>query len=186
MIVAEMITSFATAIFRVAKTKEEIEKYYQQIASLDALNNTNFDFYRILAARSIDKDERKELAQTVLSSYGFEPKVIYWVWTIIDKNFYHRFHYIAQTCREIYQILFKVTRVKITSAHELSEAQMDTIKNFFEKKLKLKIDIAWHIKPDLIGGLRIQVNNKSYNNTYRIKLESLKKQLLSRKDDYGN
>ena len=182
MVVAEMAVSFATAIFEVAKTKEEQEKYYQQIASLDALNNTNFDFFRILSARFIDRDERKELAQTVLSGYGFEPKVIYWVWTIIDKNFYHRFHYIAKTCREIYRLLFNVNQIKITSAHNLTEAQMNMIKDFFEKKLKLKIEIAWQIKPDLIGGLRIQVNNKIYNNTYRIKLESLKKQLLSRKD----
>lgn len=181
MILADRVESYANAIFAVAKDKPLKEKYYQQIAALDAMNVTNADFAKILSARSIDKKERKDLAKTVLEGYGFEKEVIYWVWTIIDNNFYHMFHYITLSCRELYHYIFNITRVKITSANDLSEAQMDKIKDFFEKKLKLRIDIEWHIKPDLIGGLRIQVNNKTYNNTYRAKLESLKKQLLSKK-----
>lgn len=175
------VLSYANAIFSITKDKELIEKYYQQIAALDAMNVTNPDFYNILAARSIDKDERKELAKTVLTGYGFEPTVIYWVWTIIDNNIYHRYHAIALICREMYHDIFNITRVKITSANELSEPQMDKIKDFFEKKLKRRIDIEWHIKPDLIGGLRIQVNNKTYSNTFKAKLDSLKQQLLSKK-----
>ncbi len=84
-------------------------------------------------------------------------------------------------CRERYYDLFDITRVKVTSANELSETQINRIKDFFTQKLKLKIDFEWHIKPDLIGGLRIAINNKTYNNTYRAKLESLKKELLSKK-----
>ncbi len=179
---ANQVLSYANAIFSIAQTKEMQEKYYQQIAALDAMNVTNPDFYRILANRFIDKQERKDLAMTVLTGYGFEGKLIYWVWTIIDNNAYHKFHYIAQLCREIYHDLFNITRVKITSANDLSEDQIDKIKDFFEKKLNRKIDVEWHIKPDLIGGLRIQVNNKTYNNTFKSKLESLKKELLSRRD----
>lgn len=181
MILADQILSYASAIFAVAKDKPTQEKYYQQIAALDAMNSTNADLFKILSARSIDKEERKDLAQTVLEGYGFEQKVIYWVWTIIDNNFYSYFHYIAQGCREIYHVLFNITRVKITSASELSEAQMDKIKDFFEKKLKRKIDVEWIINPKLIGGLRIRVNNKAYINTFATKLDSLKKQLLSKK-----
>ena len=181
MQVANQLLSYANAIFSMTKDKQLQEKYYQQIAALDAMNTTNVDFYNILAARSIDKTERKELAQTVLSGYGFEQIIIYWVWTIIDNNAYHNFHAIALLCREIYHTSFDITRVKITSANELSETQMDKIKDFFEKKLHRRIDVEWHIKPDLIGGLRIQVNNKTYNNTFKAKLESLKKQLLSKK-----
>ncbi|MBQ0045816.1 MAG: ATP synthase F1 subunit delta [Mycoplasma sp.] len=181
MQLANQLLSYANAIFTIAKDKETQEKYYQQIAALDAMNVTNPDFYSILAARAVDKDERKELAMTVLSGYGFEPTVIYWVWTIIDNNNYHNFHYIALMCRNLYHDIFNITRVKITSANELSESQIDKIKDFFEKKLKRRIDVEWHIKPDLIGGLRIQVNNKTYNNTFRSKLEILKRELLSKK-----
>ncbi|XQP55408.1 MAG: ATP synthase F1 subunit delta [Mycoplasmoidaceae bacterium] len=181
MQLANQLLSYANAIFGIAKDKETQEKYYQQIAALDAMNSTNVDFYNILAARAIDKGERKDFAMTVLTGYGFDPIVIYWVWTIIDNNQYYNFHYIAAMCREIYHELFDITRVKITSSSELSEAQIDKIKNFFEKKLNKKIDVEWYIKPYLIGGLRIQVNNKIYTNTYWSKLKVLKRELLSKK-----
>lgn len=183
---ANNISSYALAIFTIAKNKETQEKYYQQIAALDAMNDTNPDFFKILAARFIDKNERKEIAKDVLTGFGFEQKVIYWVWTIIDNNFYNQFHSIAKACRDIYCEIFDVCRVKITSANELSESQMDKIKNFFEVQLKRKIEIAWYIKPSLLGGLRIQVDNKTYNNTFRTKLDGLKKELLSKKGYYGN
>lgn len=181
MITADKVISYATAIFSIAKDKPTIEKYYNQIAALDAMCTANVDFARILSARSIDKGERKEFVQTVLTGYGFEKEVIYWVWTILDNNFFHRYHYIALTCREIFHLLFGITRVKITSASELNEAQMAKIKDFFENKLKKRIDVEWIINPNLIGGLRIRVNNKAYINTYRTKLDDLKKQLLSKK-----
>ncbi len=180
MQLADQIASYANAIFMIAPNKEAKEKYYQQIAALDAMNLTNADFCKILSARSIDKDERKELAWEVLKGYGFEEAVIYWVWTIIDKNFYSNFHYITIMCRERYYAIFHITRVKVTSATKLSEDQVKRIKQFFTEKLKIKIDFELHIKPDLIGGLRIVINNKTYNNTYRAKLESLKKELLSK------
>lgn len=182
MQLANQLLSYAHAIFSIAQDKKTQEKFYQQITSLDAINTTNPDFYRILSARSIDKDERKELAMLVLDGYGYEKTFIYWVWTIIDNNNYHNFHYIASMCREIYHNIFKITRVKIVSADELSETQIDKIKDFFEKKLNKKIEIEWHIKPDLIGGLRIQVDNKIYTNTIRAKLNVLKKELLSKKE----
>ncbi|XQP55674.1 MAG: ATP synthase F1 subunit delta [Mycoplasmoidaceae bacterium] len=181
MELANRLLSYANAIFAMAKDKETQEKYYQQIAALDAMNSSNVDFYNILSARSIDKEERKELAKTVLTGYGFEPTVIYWVWTIIDNNCYFNFHYIAMICKQTYLDLFNITRVRITSANELNEDQMDKIKNFFEKKLNKKVDVEWNIKPNLIGGLRIQVNNKIYTNTFRSKLNNLKKELLSKK-----
>ena len=181
MQVDNRLFSYALAIFSITRDKDTQIKFYQQIAALDVMNTTNTDFASILSARSIDKDERKELAKTVLTGYGFDPTVIYWVWTIIDNNVYHNFHLIFTMCRDIYYTIFNIIRVKITSSSDLSEAQMDKIKDFFEKKQNKKVDIEWQIKPDLIGGLRIQVNNKTYNNTYRNKLNLLKKELLSKK-----
>lgn len=181
MVVADQIISYANAVFALTKDKKKQELYYQQIYALDAMNSTNPNFAKILSTRSIDREERKELAQIVLSGYGFEKEIIYWVWTIIDNNFYSKFNYIAAYCRDLYYNLFNIATVKVTSASELNEQQVDKIKNFFEKKLKRQIRLDWVIKPDLIGGLIIQVNNKTYDNSYKAKLDDLKKQLLSKK-----
>lgn len=180
------LLSYANAIFSIASSKDMQEKYYQQIIELDGMNTTNKDFYNILSARTIDKDERKDLAMTILNACGFDSILIYWIWTIIDNNQYCNYHQIALLCREVYHNIFNIVDVKIISANELSENQINKIKDFFEKKLSKKIDIQIQIKPNLIGGLKIQINNKTYNNTFKSKLNILKKELLSRKDNYGN
>lgn len=186
MQIADQLLSYANAIFTIDSNKETQAKYYKQIAALDAMNSTNADFARVLSERFIDKDERKELAKTVLTEYGFDPIVIYWVWTIIDNNAYDKFHFIALICKNIYYNIFDIVRVKIVSASALDENQITKIKTFLTNKLQKQIDVEWEIKPNLIGGLQIHLNNKTYTNTFKSKLVNLKRELMSRKENYGN
>jgi len=173
--------SYAIAIFDIAKTKQVQEKYYQQILDLDALNNTYPDFAKVLSTVTLAKEERRQLAKDVLSLLEFDDTIIYWVFAIIDNNDYFHYHLIARECRKLHHLLFNVTRVDITTPTSLSESQMQKLSDFFGKKLGTKIDLKVTLDPELIGGLQIQVNNKTYNNTYKKKLESMKNELLSKK-----
>lgn len=178
---ADKASSFARAFFALTNDKEKIREYYSQVVSLDTLNNTNSDLSKILSARSIDKQDRKELVKNILTACGFDQKVIFWIWTIIDYNFYRYFHEVFINCKKRYENMFDIIPITITSANNMSEAQMNKIKKFFEQKLKKEVSITWNVNPDLIGDLTIQLNNKTYNNTYRMKLNNLKQQLLSKR-----
>ena len=176
------LSSFAIAIFEIAKDKNTQNIYYQQIQQLDKLNNDNPDLAKILSSVTIPKIERKNIAKDILSQLDFDKNLIYWVWTIIDANQYQNFHLIANQCTLVHHAIFNIIKVEITSANELNRNQLAKITNFFSDKLKAEIDLKLKIQPDLIGGLKIQINNKTYNNTFKSKLNELKTALLNRKD----
>jgi len=175
------LLSYALAIFQLADDKDKQNLYYQQIQQIDKLNHDNPEFAKVLSTVTIAKDERKELAQEVLKQLNIDQTVIYWVWTIIDNNQYSKFDLIKQNVMEVHHAIFNIIRVEVTSASELTRSQLSKITDFFSNKLKAQVDLKINIKPNLIGGLKIQLNNKTYNNTFKYKLEELKKALLSKK-----
>ena len=175
------LSSYALAIFQIAKDKQTQEKYYQQILSLDKVNNDNPDLVKVLASRTISKVERKEVIAQIGKDLNLEKQIIYWVWTIIDNNHYGHYHEIANQCTIVHHAIFNIIKLEVVSANDLNAKQLEKITSFFADKLKAQIDLKLTINRKLIGGLKIQINNKTYNNTFKYKLDSLKQQLLSRK-----
>lgn len=173
--------SYAIALFDIAKDQQEQEKYYQQVLELDELNNANPEIAKILSTVTIAKQDRKDIVMDLLKDTEFDKNFIYWLWAIIDNNDFRHYHLIARDCRKLHHYLFNVTRIDVTTATKLDKHQLDKIIDFFKKKLNTQIDLKEIIKPDVIGGISIQINNKTYNNTIENKLKNLKQQLLSKK-----
>jgi len=173
--------SYAVALFEVADNKAKQSLYYQQVQQLDQLNLDNPDFAKVLSTVTLNKDERKTLAAEVLKELNYDEIFIYWVWTIIDNNQYHNYHEIRRYCTHVYHAINHIIRVTVTTSSELNRSQLEKITDFFSNRLKAEVDLKVNIEPSLIGGLKIQLNNKTYNNTFKYKLQELKKVLLSKK-----
>lgn len=173
--------SYAIAIFALAKDEKQKELFFDQIKQLDQINTTTPEFAKVLSSRIISKKERQTLAKELLSELNFDKTIIHWVWTIIDDNNYHNFHYIFKEVDKQHQQIFAITKIVITSAKDLDEGQKQKIKKFFESNLNAKVELLIKVKPEVIGGLKLEINNKTYNNTIKRKLAELKLQLLSKK-----
>lgn len=177
------LTSYALAIFQMAPDRKTMQKYYDQILWLDVCNSKHPNFSRVLSARNIDKKDRRELLGQTLRFVKIDPTIIYWTWTIIDNNQWGSFHLIARECRKLHHLIFDISRVNVVTAFELDKSQLNKLNTFFTKKLNSKIDLNVTVDPNLIGGLKIAINNRTYNNTVINKLDNLKRELLSKKGE---
>lgn len=175
------LKSYAIAIFALAKDKNQQQLFFDQINQIDQAILSNSDFNKVISSRTISKKQRQEVVYEILSELGFDRTIIHWVWAIIDDNNFHNFHYIFKEVDKLHQQIFHITKVTITSASQLSEAQLSKIKNALVNALHCDVELIVKIKPEVIGGLKIQINNKTYNNTFIRKLSDLKLSLLSRK-----
>ena len=67
----------------------------------------------------------------------------------------------------------------ITSAHELSPEQRETLERALGSKLGKFIRAHYQIDPSVIGGIRAHVASKEYDATVRGRLESMRSHLVS-------
>jgi F-type H+-transporting ATPase subunit delta len=69
-----------------------------------------------------------------------------------------------------------MTKVTVTSAVELSKAQLTELKTGLEKKHG-KVTIETVVDPSLIGGLTVTVGSQDYNGSIAFKLSQVAKNL---------
>lgn len=77
MQISNQILSYANAIFSLTSDKKQLEKYFEQIKTLDSINQSNDDLFNVLSSRSIKKDDKKELIKSILSQLSFEQNIVF-------------------------------------------------------------------------------------------------------------
>jgi F-type H+-transporting ATPase subunit delta len=72
-----------------------------------------------------------------------------------------------------------VLDVELTTAHELSDADFDRIRNDIEQKSGRKVQASRTVDPDLIGGIVLQAGSMRLDASVRGRLERLRQQLAT-------
>ncbi|MBK9153872.1 MAG: F0F1 ATP synthase subunit delta [Chloracidobacterium sp.] len=68
----------------------------------------------------------------------------------------------------------------VSSAHTLSEAQMNELRANLEKLTGKKVQLNFETDPELIGGVVTRVGSTVYDGSVRTQLEHLREQLVTR------
>ena len=67
----------------------------------------------------------------------------------------------------------------VTSAVPLKEAETVALREKLEKKLARKITLQCQVNPDLIGGIRVEVDGRVIDGSIRNKLDEIKEVMNS-------
>ena len=62
----------------------------------------------------------------------------------------------------------------VTSAVRLKEAETVALRAKLEKKLGRQVTLQCHVNPELIGGIRVEVDGRVIDGSIRNKLEEIK------------
>ena len=68
--------------------------------------------------------------------------------------------------------------VEVVSSNEMNSDQKDDITNSLSELIKKKIDINFNVDKNLIGGLKIKVDDTLYDSSLQTKLENAKSKLV--------
>ena len=68
--------------------------------------------------------------------------------------------------------------VEVVSSNEMNSDQKDDITNSLSELIKKKIDLNFNVDKNLIGGLKIKVDDKLYDSSLQTKLENAKSKLV--------
>jgi len=169
---AKSLLDFSTEKGTVETTVKDIS-YFLEVAKSE-------DFVQILKSPVVASEKKIEILKAVFSDKVSTETLTYFT-NVVNKS---REPYLVEIANDFiaqHKIQNKVTVAKVTSATELSNANLEAIK---AKLLKsdatletVELDVA--IDPSLIGGFKIELDGKLYDATVSHKLESLKRNFFS-------
>ena len=167
-------SSYSSVLFEYAKKEKAVEKYFQQAQwLLDTLTANNSYLVDFLTNVNIDKSKRKEIIELTVSD-KITKNFKYLLFTVID---FDRVRFLVKMLKKFLKLCgdyLKITYVKVYSPFLLEAKQQERLQKALEKYYGTKIIIQNYVDPKLIGGIKIETDFGSIDDTYANKLKTLK------------
>lgn len=125
--------------------------------------------------RSIE--DKKEIIGRVFSE-EIDTLMVNFLKILVDKNRFSLFNDILNAYRETLDDINNISKVRVTSAVEMTKEAQDKLKSKLEEKLKKKVVFDMDINPDIIAGLVIKIGDNVVDMSLKHKLEDLSKNII--------
>lgn len=167
---------YAKAIYELAIEENKVNVIYNQLLELETLFYDDFDFLYWFQTIANDNEEKIKCFKICISSY------LHWIFNnffyyLIRKNDEHLILKIFNNLDTMLCAELDIIRVKITTPFNLEEKYIKKIEEIIIKKTKKNVRTSIKIDPSLIGGIRIEYNDKYYDNSIKSKLTDIKNHL---------
>lgn len=167
---------YAESLFDLAKEENAIHTYQKDIEKVQDVFEDDV-FVRFFSHVSIHDDDKinilKKSFQNQISEY-----VLNFLMLLVKKR---RMRYIRQICQHFQSLCndyFGIKVGKLYSAYELTPQEIQKVENAMSQKEGKKVQLRMVIDESLIGGIKVEVDNRIYDDSLSYKLESLRKELL--------
>lgn len=174
---------YGLALFQVTQENNSSEEVYQGLLqSLKVFEDPEVLSY--FRARDVDRQEKIKVLETNFKQFNQE---ILGLLKLLVKN--HRFSIfpdIVKTYERIYYHHENIRIAKVTSAIELSDQQLQQLKEKLSQRYQSKIDLRLKIDPSLLQGLVIKIGDDILDNSLKSKFNQLQETLLSKGKRHGH
>lgn len=130
---------------------------------------------------SISKESKKEILKKVFEG-KINQKNLNFLFLLIDKQ---RFDLLPEIQDELNKLVNKnknIVIAEVSSTSKLEQGALETLKARLESIVgnNKKVTIESKVEPELMGGLKVKINDLVYDGSIKGRLENLKRRLILR------
>ena len=128
-------------------------------------------------SKTIDSKEKMSLFEKAVSN-SMSVILVEVLKVVIENNDINLLKDIAKNFTLLSKQKLNIAFVEVVSSSEMNSNQKDDITNSLSELIKKKIDINFNVDKNLIGGLKIKVDDTLYDSSLQTKLENAKSKLV--------
>jgi len=165
---------YATALFELAADQRKLDEVAQDLDALAGLIDESDDMRRLVRSPMIKRDDQARAMAAVLEQAGASDLIQRFI-GVISQN---RRLFALPDVIEAYATLLAHHRgevaADVTSATELTEGQIDGIKEALSQAIGTDVNLTANVDAGLIGGLVVRLGSRMVDSSIRTKLENLR------------
>ena len=179
MSVSRIAYRFAKALIDLSQDQGNIEAVKEDI-NLFLKVAENKDFALLLSSPIVKASKKTEIFKSIFESKVQKSTALFFD-KVIAKGREGVLVNIANEFLNQYKVLNGISTVKLTTATPITEENLKALKVKLLKSEDLldKLDVEVTVDPTLIGGYKIEFDNKLYDASVAYKLGQMKNELLS-------
>ena len=175
--------SYAADLMELAKEDGLVEKYRQQFEMINNALNENSDLQSYLTSSDHTiSDKKAELQKYFGKRLDNDVMMAFFVISSSTDKYYNEVMLLRDFLAYYYQLKGVYYGV-VYSARILDPAQIVNIEIAIAQQLEHKVKLENRIDRELLGGVKVVINNNVWDASYRAKLKNLKDELLSQDED---
>jgi F-type H+-transporting ATPase subunit delta len=170
---------YAKALFSLARDKKMVGALKDDIELVDAICHDSKDFILLLESPVIKTSKKKQLSKAIFSDKINEVTLRFLELIFDNKREVH----IPGICRNFLELVRTDQNIRsavITTATEIDAISFEKVKQLLEKELGAKIELSGKVKPELIGGLVLRIDDKQYDASVATQLRKIKQKFLEK------
>ena len=167
---------YGSSLYDLAFEEGITEEIMADMALIGSVFSDNPEYRKLLSSPALPKEERKTLIREAWSG-KINAYSLNFLQLLVDEDLCGEF----ADCRRAFKELFNkekgIMEVRAVSAVPLSEAQQERLSAAIANKTGKRIDMRFDVDPELIGGMRLEMDGKSYEGSISYYLEELRNML---------
>ncbi len=175
---------YSNALISSAFDNNNAKKVYEDILFISETIKTNKLLLNLLYNPVVTLNDKTDIVKKIFSSH-VEKISLDFILLLLENNRINILDEVINQYEKEYNLRENIIKPTVISAVELKENQKENIKNKLEKKLSKKVIPEYKVLKDIIGGLIIEIEDKTIDCSLKTKFENMKKQ-LTKGNNYGN
>ena len=158
-----------------ANTLDEIEKHSSSIIKLISSSD---EFNSLIKDPTNQKEDQLNIISKVSKNYKLNNLLTTFLSFLISKR---RLFYVEKILKYFIEICSKKRgeiKAELTAAKELTENEINSIKEDLTKSFSSKIKLNYKYDPSLIGGLIVQVGSTMVDTSIKNKLQQIENRMI--------
>ncbi len=166
---------YAKALFEIAVEQNFLDKAYEDTLLIYDVCKSNRDFEMLLASPIIHTGKKVAIIKEVFST-SLHPVSLSFLLLIIKKRREANIKLIAESFIHIYKEYKGIRVAQLKTAIELDDVTRKEFVSLLSNQTKKIIELNEIVKPDLIGGFVVTIDDKESDNSLSDKIQRLRKE----------
>ena len=170
--------SYAQALFELASEGNALTEIEKQANSILVLIKNSEDFSYLIKNPTTRSEDLIKVMEMISEKNNHNELLKRFISFIIKKR---RFFYVEKILKNFIETCSKKRgeiKAELTSAKELTEKEINSIKEELTKNFSSKIKLNYKYDPGLIGGLVVQVGSTMVDTSLKNKLQQIKHRMI--------
>ena len=170
---------YALALYEVAKEKNKVDEYINDLREICDLIENNKDFYEVVKHPQISTKNKKRTFINIFKG-KIDEELLSFLLILIEKD---RILYLREKLNQMEKIDLErknILSAVVKTAVPLLESEISNLQEKLEKQYNKKIIMTTEIDKSLLGGVYVRVGNDVIDGTIKSKLEEMKDIMLKR------
>ena len=168
-------SQYAKTLFDVCIKSSCISQIHHELKLISYLITKTPAFRLVLITKRLSKQDKVDIISKTLTK--FNPLVVEFLSIIISNNQSNNLLDIISRFNRFVNIHSNIQDVNIITAHKLEEAEIQSLTQSIHSTLNTKPKIDISTNSDIIGGMKLRIGNKIFDNSISYQINQLKKKL---------